>query len=127
VSSARFLFVYGTLQSAFTRNRFSRRLQRDGILVGKAKIPGRLYGLKHYPCLRPPQNPNDWVEGELYRLPRSEPTLAALDAYEASDYRRVTRRATLEDSRQVRAWAYLFSTPLPRHRRVASGRWEPKT
>jgi len=123
VSSACFLFVYGTLQSAFTRNRFSRRLKREGILLGKAKIPGRLYGLKRYPGLRPAQKAEDWVHGEVYRLPRPEATLAALDAYEASAYLRVLRRVTLEDSRQIRCWVYLFSTPLARYRRVESGRW----
>jgi gamma-glutamylcyclotransferase (GGCT)/AIG2-like uncharacterized protein YtfP len=123
VSSACFLFVYGTLQSAFTRNRFARRLKREGVLLGQAKIPGRLYGLKRYPGLRPAQTAEDWVHGEVYRLPRPEAMLAVLDAYEASAYRRVLRRATLEDSRQIRCWVYLFSTPLPRHRRVVSGRW----
>jgi len=123
VSSACFLFVYGTLQSSFTRNRFARRLKREGILLGKAKIPGRLYGLKRYPGLRPAQKEEDWVHGEVYRLPRPEATLAVLDAYEASAYRRVRRRVTLEDSRQIRCWVYLFSTPLPRHRRVVSGSW----
>jgi gamma-glutamylcyclotransferase (GGCT)/AIG2-like uncharacterized protein YtfP len=123
VSSARFLFVYGTLQSAFTRNRFARRLKREGTLIGKAKIRGRLYALKRYPGLRPPQNSQDWVEGEVFRLPRPAGTLAALDAYEAAEYRRVLRTVTLEDSRQVRCWVYLFSKPLPRHRRVPSGKW----
>ena len=123
MSSVRFLFVYGTLQSAFTRNRFARRLKREGILVGKAKIPGRLYGLKRYPGLRPAQTAKDWVHGEVYRLLRPAETLAVLDAYEAPDYRRVTRTVTLEDSRQVRCWVYLFSKPLPRHRRLASGCW----
>ena len=125
MSSARFLFVYGTLQSCFTRNRFARRLQREGILLGKAKIAGRLYGLKRYPGLRPPQAPEDSVHGEVYRLLRPQATLALLDAYEASEYRRVSRTVTLEDSRQIRCWVYLFSKPLPGHRRIASGRWEP--
>ena len=123
MSSVRFLFVYGTLQSAFARNRFARRLQREGILVGKAKIPGRLYGLKRYPGLRPAQTAEDWVYGEVYLILRPAATLAVLDVYEASDYRRVERTVTMEDSRQVRCWVYLFSKPLPRHRRVHSGRW----
>jgi gamma-glutamylcyclotransferase (GGCT)/AIG2-like uncharacterized protein YtfP len=124
VSSARFLFVYGSLQSAFTRNPFARRLQREGILIGRAMIPGRLYGLKRYPALRRAQTSEDWVQGELYRLLQPEVTLAALDAYEASEYRRVLGTVTLGDSRRVRCWVYLFSKPLPRHRRVASGRWK---
>ena len=123
MSSGPFLFVYGTLQSAFRRNRFARRLAREGILVGPAKIPGRLYGLRRYPGLRPPQTAGEWVYGELYCLPRPAEILGLLDAYEAAEYRRVVRMVTLADSRRVRAWVYLFGKPLARARRIESGRW----
>ena len=129
MSSARFLFVYGTLQSAFTRNRLARRLKREGILVGRARIPGRLYGLKRYPGLRPAQSVQDWVHGEVYRLLRPTAILQVLDGYEAMEYRRVSRLVTLDNGldngRSVRCWVYLFSKPLPQQRRIASGRWEP--
>jgi len=124
MSSVSYLFVYGTLQSSFTKNRFSRYLAQNADLVGRALIPGRLYGLKRYPGLRPPQSDPDWASGEVYRLRLPVPTLRTLDAYEASDYRRVRRLATLEDGRQLRCWVYIFWTPLPRHRRLDSGTWQ---
>lgn len=123
MSSGPNLFVYGTLQSSFTKNRFSRYLAQNADLIGPARIPGRLYGLKRYPGMRPPQSEEDWVAGEIYRLRRPVTTLQTLDAYEASDYRRVRRLATLEDGSTLRCWVYIFWKPLPRHRRVASGVW----
>ncbi len=125
MSSARFLFVYGTLQSGFRHNRYARLLRREAVFIGKARIPGHLYGLKPYPGLRPPQSPQDWVHGEVYRLLRPAETLGILDAYEASEYRRLLRTVALEDGRRIRCWVYLFSKPLARYLRLAQGRWEP--
>ena len=123
MSSQPHLFVYGTLQSGFKKNRYARYLAQNADLVGPARIPGRLYALKRYPGLRPPQSDDDWVTGELYRLRTPVPTLRTLDAYEATEYRRVRRLTTLEDGRQVRCWTYIFWQPLPRHRRVEAGTW----
>jgi gamma-glutamylcyclotransferase (GGCT)/AIG2-like uncharacterized protein YtfP len=123
MSSDPYLFAYGTLQSSFTKNRYSRYLAQNADLIGRALMPGRLYGLRRYPGLRPPQSDDDWVAGEVYRLRRPVPTLQTLDAYEASDYRRVRRLATLEDGHTARCWVYIFWKPLPRHRRVESGAW----
>jgi gamma-glutamylcyclotransferase (GGCT)/AIG2-like uncharacterized protein YtfP len=126
-SSHPYLFVYGTLQSSFTKNRFSRYLAQNADIIGRALMPGRLYGLKRYPGLRPPQSDEDWVAGEVYHLRRPVPTLATLDKYEASDYRRVRHLATLEGGHTVPCWVYVFWTPLPRHRRIASGIWRVPT
>ncbi len=125
MSSRPYLFVYGTLQRRFTKNRFSRYLAHNADLIGRALMPGRLYALKRYPGLRPPQSEDDWVAGEVYRLRHPVPTLQTLDGYEASDYRRVRRLATLEDGSTARCWVYIFWKPLPRNRRVAAGSWSP--
>jgi gamma-glutamylcyclotransferase (GGCT)/AIG2-like uncharacterized protein YtfP len=123
MSSQPHLFVYGTLQSNFKNNRFARYLAHNADLVGPALLPGRLYALKRYPGLRPPQSQDDWVSGEIYRLRSPLPTLRTLDAYEATEYRRVRRLATLDGGRQLCCWVYIFWQPLPRHRRVTSGTW----
>jgi gamma-glutamylcyclotransferase (GGCT)/AIG2-like uncharacterized protein YtfP len=127
MSSAQHLFVYGTLQSRFVKNRFARYLAHNADIVGRALLPGRLYALKRYPALRPPQSDHDWVSGEVYRVRAPVPILRVLDAYEASDYRRVRRLATLEGGRQVRCWVYVFRQPLAQHRRVESGTWRGAT
>jgi gamma-glutamylcyclotransferase (GGCT)/AIG2-like uncharacterized protein YtfP len=123
MSSAQYLFVYGTLQSAFRKNRYARYLAQHADLVGTARMRGRLYALKHYPGLRLPQSEEDWVHGEVYRLRVPVPTLRVLDAYEASDYRRVRRLVTLTDGRELRSWVYVFWQALGRHRQVESGSW----
>lgn len=123
MSSAQYLFVYGTLQSSFTKNRYARYLAQNADLIGPARIPGRLYALKRYPGLRPPQSDEDWVWGEVYRLRVPVPTLRVLDAYEGGDYRRVRRLATLAKGGEVRCWVYVFWMPLARYRRVDSGAW----
>ena len=125
-SGAPYLFVYGTLQSSFRKNRFARYLARNADLMGRAMIPGRLFGLKRYPGLRPPQSEEDWVAGEVYRLRCPVPTLRTLDAYEASEYRRVRRPVTLDGGQVVRCWVYIFWRPLARHRRIESGTWQNK-
>lgn len=126
MSSQPHLFVYGTLQSSFRKKGFARYLAQNADLVGRARIPGRLYALKRYPGLRPPQGEEDWVTGEVFRLRVPAPTLRVLDAYEAREYRRVRRWVTLEDSGRVRCWVYVVWQPLARERRVTSGTWHNK-
>lgn len=123
MSSVSHLFVYGTLKSTAPRNRFARYLADNADLAGRALIPGRLYGLKRYPALRPPQSEEDWVQGEVFRLRTPVPTLQKLDAYEAQEYRRVRRLATLEGGHAVRCWVYIFRQALPRQRRIMTGTW----
>jgi gamma-glutamylcyclotransferase (GGCT)/AIG2-like uncharacterized protein YtfP len=127
VSSAccRYLFVYGTLLSAVRRNRFARYLARNAVLLGPAAAPGRLYALPRFPALRPPQAPKDVVRGEVHRLFQPEAMLRILDDYEDRQYRRVIREATLEAGGTVRCWMYEWTSPLPEHRRIGSGRWIP--
>jgi gamma-glutamylcyclotransferase (GGCT)/AIG2-like uncharacterized protein YtfP len=124
VSSTPFLFVYGTLLRASRRNRYSRYLGLHAGFAGRALLPGRLYGLKRYPCMRPPQSDDDWVAGEVFRLRSPHDALAVLDDYEGRQYRRVVRWATLEGGRAIRCWVYEFAHPVPRHRWIASGAWE---
>lgn len=126
MSSAPFLFVYGTLLSAAAKNRYSRYLSARADLVGRALLPGRLYGLKRYPCMRPPQTEDDWIAGEIFRLRTPNQTLTVLDDYEGPDYRRVRRWATREDGRAVSCWVYEFVRPVPWQRRIPSGSWENK-
>jgi gamma-glutamylcyclotransferase (GGCT)/AIG2-like uncharacterized protein YtfP len=115
------LFVYGTLKSSF-RNRYARKLRREAKLLGRARMPGRLFRIRWYPGMRPPRGPKDLVTGELYRLRQPSKTLAALDKYE-EQYARELHRATLENGQEFRAWVYIFRQPRPEHCLVASGEW----
>lgn len=122
------LFVYGTLLSAFA-NPFARRLRKQAVLLGPAKMRGRLYDLGAYPGMKRSLDPADWVSGELYRLDQPAKLLAFLDAYEICDprdgayreFERVTATAHLVSGRCMAAWAYVYGMPVDRARRVRDG------
>ncbi|HEY2842273.1 MAG TPA: gamma-glutamylcyclotransferase family protein [Bryobacteraceae bacterium] len=115
------LFVYGTLKSNF-RNRFARRLRQEARLLGCATMPGRLYRVRWYPGMRPPQGLEDTVSGELYRLFQPAKTLTALDEYE-EHYRRELRRVTLQTGQSFPAWVYIYGQRRPEDCYLASGEW----
>jgi gamma-glutamylcyclotransferase (GGCT)/AIG2-like uncharacterized protein YtfP len=114
-----YLFVYGTLRSAFS-NRYALLLSRQGTLLGLAQVRGRLYDLGRYPAFAASNGHDHWVEGEIFALRNSAPLLAALDAYEGPAYRRVRTQATL-DERRLTAWVYEYRRELPWWRRIPSG------
>ena len=94
------LFSYGTLQQAdVQRATFGRLLEgrrdalpgwatalveiRDPDVVAKS-------GKTHHPIVRPSDDPQAVVEGHAFRITAAE--LAAADAYEVDDYKRVAVR-----------------------------------
>jgi len=121
LSSQPYLFVYGTLKSTF-RNRYARRLRREGLLAGQATMPGRLYRVGWHPGMRPPCVSGEVVTGELYRLRQPAKTLEFLDEYE-ENYRRELHTATLARGRMHRCWVYIYRLPMLERRRIASGEW----
>jgi gamma-glutamylcyclotransferase (GGCT)/AIG2-like uncharacterized protein YtfP len=124
----RHLFVYGTLLSSFD-NEFARLLVRSGTLLGRARIPARLYRFDHYPAAVLSTVPGEWVIGELYRLDDPAATLAALDAYEDAGpaaeppalFLRTETIATLDDATQLPTWVYVYNRPVTESRRILSG------
>ena len=121
MSSHPYLFVYGTLKSAFL-NRHARQLRREARLLGVAHLPGRLYRVRWYPGMRPPRDPKDLITGELYKLRQPVKTLKVLDGYE-EHYHRELRLATLKTGQRFRAWVYVYGQRLSEDRLVASGEW----
>lgn len=122
------LFVYGTLLSAF-ENPYARRLRQQAVLLGTARMRGRLYTLGAYPGMKRALEPADWVNGELYRLDHPPGLLAFLDAYEVCDprdgafreFERTTATAHLVGGRCMAAWVYLYGRPVNRAWRIADG------
>ena len=102
-----YLFVYGTLRQA-TRHPMSRLLQRHARRIGPARFQGRLYRVGWYPGARDAQQSGETIVGELYALERPGGCLAALDAYEGSDFQRVERPIACRH-RRYRAWIYLYT------------------
>jgi Gamma-glutamyl cyclotransferase, AIG2-like len=94
------LFSYGTLQLAEVQlATFGRRLEgRPDVLPGYASslveitdpTTVALSGKTHHPIVRSTGNAADEITGTVFRITQSE--LAAADAYEVTDYKRVAAR-----------------------------------
>jgi gamma-glutamylcyclotransferase (GGCT)/AIG2-like uncharacterized protein YtfP len=123
------LFVYGTLRSQ-CRNRFARLLARAATLLGPAQTRGRLYRIATYPGLVFSQAPDEWVKGELYRLPDAAALLPVLDDYEGCGiqdtppfpFERMIGEALYEDQ-TLRCWLYVYraAAGLSERQRIPSG------
>ncbi len=105
------LFSYGTLQQENVQlETFGRRLKGapDG-LPGYARTMVRITdpdvlatsGAEFHPIVAPSQDPADTVEGAVFEITAEE--LAAADAYEVADYRRVAARLRSG----IEAWVYI--------------------
>lgn len=105
------LFFYGTLQQQNVQMvSFGRLLQGDpDALIGYGSVTIEIFdpdvvvasGAKFHPMVVEAGNPADEVQGTLFSITEAE--LAAADAYEVSDYKRVS--AALKSGK--RAWVYV--------------------
>jgi len=108
------VFVYGTLQNEHLVERLlGRRLPwQPAVLEGYCRMLDASIG---YPVVHPLAGAS--VDGRLLDGV-DEKALAALDAYEGREYRRVTVRVQTSDGRAVDAYAYVpvaagTETPRP--------------
>lgn len=97
------IFVYGTLQDEHVVERLlGRRLPwQPAVLEGYCRMLDASIG---YPVVHPLAGAS--VDGRLLDGVDQE-ALAALDAYEGREYRRVTVRVQTSDGRAVDAYAYV--------------------
>ncbi len=105
------LFSYGTLQrEAVQLETFGRRLEgRADVLLGYRRALMRITdpaivavsGAEHHPLVTPSDDPADAVEGQVFLITPAE--LAAADAYEAPEYRRISVSLASGDD----AWLYV--------------------
>lgn len=105
------LFSYGTLQDkAVQLSNFGRELAGNADrMLGYAQSwveitdPQVLAtsGKSHHPIVRPSSHPEDSVSGMVFQISAEE--LAAADAYEVSDYQRVSVRL----ASGLDAWVYV--------------------
>jgi gamma-glutamylcyclotransferase (GGCT)/AIG2-like uncharacterized protein YtfP len=100
------IFVYGTLQDdQLVQRLLGRRLPwQPAVLEGYCRTLDASIG---YPVVHPLAGAS--VDGRLLEGVDQD-ALAALDAYEGREYRRVTVRVQTSDGRSVEAYAYL---PMP--------------
>ena len=114
-----YLFVYGTLLTT-SGHPMHNYLRGYCDLVGPASIGGIKIDLGEYPGLIPSGDPDDKVEGELYRIHdgADETLFDGLDHYEGCsdddpephEYYRHQHDVTLAADQAVyEAWVYLYN------------------
>jgi hypothetical protein len=106
-----FLFSYGTLQyPEVQKSSFGRLLDSaDDTMPGFRKEMVEITdpdvlaksGERFHPIVMPSENPADEVAGKVFRITPAE--LAAADAYEVSDYKRI--EVALKSG--ILAWVYV--------------------
>jgi gamma-glutamylcyclotransferase (GGCT)/AIG2-like uncharacterized protein YtfP len=69
-----------------------------------------------------PHTPNDWVTGELYRLPTAfDALLWTLDQYEGPGFERVLAIAHRAGRPPVKTWVYFYRKRVSEAQRIVSG------
>jgi gamma-glutamylcyclotransferase (GGCT)/AIG2-like uncharacterized protein YtfP len=121
------VFFYGTLMTGFNR---PGRQRVDSILelTGRGRIRAALFDLGIYPAAVPSDD-DSTVRGEVYCMRDVAAVLSTLDEIEGfrpneperSLYMRVLTTVTLDDGRELPAWAYFYNAPLGRAERISSG------
>lgn len=111
------LFSYGTLQDpAVQLANFGRRLdgapdalpgfRTDWVEITDPEVIAES-GSNRHPIVRPSADAADRVPGTVFRITSAE--LAAGDAYEVDDYRRVSVRLASGEA----AWVYVAASAFP--------------
>ncbi len=89
------LFVYGTLRHG-SHNEFARMLADRALLVGAARVPGRLCDFGPYPGAVPSDGPDQWIHGEIHQFEDRE-LLPSLDEYEGAEFARERASVQMEN------------------------------
>ena len=112
------VFVYGTLRRGGS-NEFRMAQAR---FVANGAVRGRLYRIDWYPGFVADEF-GDIVVGEVYEA--NAETLAALDEFEGSEYRRVKVAVEVsgEGGSKVQAWIWEWLGDASESQRIASGDW----
>jgi len=121
------VFFYGTLMTGFNRPG-RQRVDSFLELTGRGRVRAALFDLGIYPAAVPTDD-DSTVRGEVYHMLDAAAVLSALDEIEGyrpneperSLYVRVLTSVTLDDGREIPAWAYFYNAPLGRAERIASG------
>lgn len=102
-----YLFVYGTLLRDFSLP-LVKQIENKLEWIGVSEINGQMYDLGEYPAILHTNNPNQKVEGEVYRVKDADRIFKMLDEYEGEEYKREKERIRLDSGETVRAWIYWY-------------------
>jgi gamma-glutamylcyclotransferase (GGCT)/AIG2-like uncharacterized protein YtfP len=123
------LFVYGTLRPGCPHP-MAQFLAERAEHLGRARAAGRLYHLGRYPGMMEARTDEDWVKGDLYRMPDDQDqSLLELDRYENAEsplpafFERQVAAVVAEDGTRQEAWIYWFRGNVNEEQRIANGDW----
>lgn len=125
--SANLLFVYGTLRRD-SKHPMHQLLADHGVFVCYASGAGTLYELDGYPGMVEPAQPQDRVQGEIWRLHDFAGAIALLDQYEECSpdadtpglYSRLMGEFTAA-GKPLSAWYYRYNGSVAGREAIASG------
>jgi gamma-glutamylcyclotransferase (GGCT)/AIG2-like uncharacterized protein YtfP len=122
--SAPRLFVYGSLRAGET-GEMAALLHRHARHLGAGTIRAGLYAVSWYSIAAPCDELDAVVHGDVFELDAAAAgeVLAALDAYEGSEFRRTAVEVRMEDETSVAAEAYLCAASVAGLRRIEHGDW----
>jgi gamma-glutamylcyclotransferase (GGCT)/AIG2-like uncharacterized protein YtfP len=123
------LFVYGSLRSGFNHPAYAY-MADNFLLLGKAKVNGKLYDMGEYPAALP-SGEDMFIYGELYQLREDRDfdwVIAQVDAYEGLDaepgetplYRRDKTKVYINETTTT-AWIYWYNKEVYDSPVIASG------
>lgn len=123
------LFVYGSLRSGFNHPAYSY-ISNNFVLVGAAKVKGKLYDLGEYPAAIP-SNEDAYIIGELYGLRDEQEfswVMAQVDDYEGVNtepgetalYKRAITTVYTGNG-ETAAWIYWYNGDVSGNPLIASG------
>ncbi len=114
------VFVYGTLRRGGS-NDFRMANAR---FVAEGKVRGRLYRIDWYPGFVADENAGP-VAGEFFMV--DDETIAALDEFEGSEYRRVKIEVEVREGlaavSRVQAWIWEWLGETSESQRIVGGDW----
>ncbi len=114
------VFVYGTLRRGGS-NDFR---MADSRFVAEGKVRGRLYRIDWYPGFVADENAGP-VVGEFFMA--NAETIAALDEFEGSEYRRVKIAVEVREEAgavsKVQAWIWVWLGETSESQRIVGGDW----
>jgi gamma-glutamylcyclotransferase (GGCT)/AIG2-like uncharacterized protein YtfP len=126
-----YLFVYGTLRRDAPPTEYHTRIRQFCAYVTTGEMQGQLYDLGDYPGAVESDNPDDTVQGKVYRLLDADAVLPTLDVYEGCDpnspvpheYRRKQLSIRTTSGETIIAWVYVYQYDVLPRTRILGGNY----
>ena len=128
-----FLFVYGTLMSAF-KNHYAEFLKQSGRLIESGFISARLYNVGEYPAAVFDVDSKYSVTGEIWYISNFDTTISIFDEYEGineiePEYRRECIEVLTVEKNKINCWTYFYNFEITFLQEIETGdylKWKIK-